>query len=201
MCAGNGKRFGACKPIQIIQGTPNYLRTIQLLNKLGVDDITISVPEDKQELFEYKNKIVGGNDREIDRFRNFRNLLTSPGIILYGDVVYDREDLKIILNNVTAKQTIFFGLKDYNELTGRGDHEIKGLFVFDPSEFYNAVDNVASKFERGIIKREIGWEVYNELKGKTIFINLSDYTDDFDTPKEYLTLMKIYDKRVHKWLD
>ena len=196
MCAGNGKRFGGCKPVQIIQGKPNYLRTIELLKELGVENITISVPENMQQLFKYENKIVGKNDREIDRFRNFRTLLTSSGIILYGDVVYDKEDLKTILNKTTSEQTVFFGLKDVNELTGRGDHEIKGLFVFDPSEFYNAVDTVAGKFERGEIEREIGWEVYNELKEKIAFVNLSDYTDDFDTRKDYRTLVEIYNKRA-----
>jgi choline kinase len=193
MCAGNGKRFGGCKPIQPIQGKPNYLRTIQLLNQLGIEDVTISVPEDKQQLFEYDNKITGGNDREIDRFRNFKNLLTSSGIILYGDVVYHIKDLQTILSNsVTSQQTVFFGSRDANELTGKGDHEIKALFVHDAPEFYNAVDVVANKFETGKIKREIGWEVYRELRNNTVFVDLSDYTDDFDTPDDYRILARIY---------
>lgn len=185
--------------MQLVQGKPNYLRTIDILKELGVEDVTISVCEDHWELFEYEKKIVGSNTREIDRFRNFRNLATGPVLFLYGDVVYHQDDLKDILTHCSASITTFFGLRSGNRLTKKPDHEIKAVFVPNPLPFYIAVDIVANKFERGDIKREIGWEVYKELNNKH-FINLSQYTDDFDTPEEYQTLLRIYDEnqKAHK---
>lgn len=200
MCAGSGKRFGGCKPVQLIGGKPNYLRTIELLKELGIEDLTISVNDNYKELFEYENKIVGSSAREIDRFRNFRSMATQPCLFLYGDVVYHQEDLKKIVEQCeTANKMIFFGLRSGNHLTKKPDHEIKAIFVWNPFSFYKAVDVVAEKFERGDIKREIGWEVYKEFKNID-FVNLSMYTDDFDTLIEYQTLLTLYDenKKAHK---
>lgn len=198
MCAGNGKRFGGCKPIQLVEGKPNYVRTIDILKELGIENVTISVCENYWDLFEYENKIKGSSDREIDRFRNFRSILTKPSLILYGDVVYDKEDLKNVLEHCkSATKIIFFGLRTNNKLTKKAHEEIKGVFIWDVDSFYNAVDIAADKFEKGYVAREIGWEVFKELKNID-FISLSEYTDDFDTPQEYEFLLKVYNNKTDK---
>lgn len=193
MCAGSGKRYRKPYPKQteIIEGMENYKRTIKLFNDEGVNDIYISVSDENSSFFDYPNKIIGSNKREIDRFRNLRKFIEDKTLILYGDVIYAQIDVKKILSSTVIKNDgiIFFGRDSENKLTKKTYGEIFAVFVFDKNKFFKAVDCVAEKFEKGIINREIAWDVKKEL-GINNLVRVSNYTDDFDTVQELFKFKK-----------
>ena len=207
-CAGNSKRFSTGKPkhIEYINGEPNINRTINILNRLNIKNIKITVSEKNKFYFENLNipLIIGSCEREIDRYRNIFTELEDKTIILYGDVVYDIDDLCSILS-YTSKNNIFFGRLFKNKLTKKPHGEIFGVIVNDKEKFIKDTNKTAKLFEEKKIQRELGWDVYrvseklnldirNVVKTKN-FLEVSDMTDDFDTYQEYEIIKKIYENK------
>jgi len=192
MCAGKSSRYPAPypKPLETICGEYNYKRTIRLLNENEID-LIISVSDENEHYFEYPNKIIGSNKREIDRFRNLRDYFEEEALILYGDVVYHETDIKTILENL-ENEINFFG-----RFT-RPSREIFGIYVLDKNKFFNAVDNVALRFENKLTRREIGLDVFDELGMKEAdLIFLSEDTDDYDIDIEYNRIKERYEFLVN----
>lgn len=195
MCAGSGERYKKPYPKQteIIEGIENYKRTIKLFHDSGLGNIYISVSGENKDFFDHPNKIIGSNKREIDRFRNLREFIDNNTLILYGDVVYADIDVKKVLSSISDNESsdiaIFFGRDSNNSLTRKTYGEIFAVFVVDKNKFFDAVDSVADKFEKGIIKREIAWDVKRELGIKSL-IGVSNFTDDYDTVWELFKIKK-----------
>ena len=205
LCAGKSNRFnqGYPKHIAKINGVPNIVRTITMLKSSGVDDITLSVSEENIDEFKKLSMgvdfIIGKNTREIDRFRNVFDFLIGKTLLLYGDVVYHKDDLLLILNKKKENNNFFFGRRGRNKKTKKNYGELFAFFVNDKEKFMLNVNKTAELFERGEIKREIGWDVYkvtenvNDFYIKTEnFVDVSDITDDYDTYDEYLIISEIY---------
>ena len=197
MCAGKSERYGKSYPkvLEPILGEPNYKRTIRLLKENGIEAI-ITVSKENIQYFDYENKIIGSNEREIDRFRNIRNYFEKEALILYGDVVYHEADIKIILNNLFGEIN-FFGrfLNNFSDDITYG--EILAIHIFNKDKFFNAVDKVALNFENKLINREIGLDVFKELQmNKTDMSNLSEYTDDFDMIQKYNSIKELYENKI-----
>jgi len=188
MCAGESSRYGTSYPkhLETILGEPNYKRTIRLLNENGINDVVISVSDENEHHFDYSNKIIGSNKREIDRFRNIRNYFDNESLMLYGDVVYHEKDMKILLNNLKG-EIQFFGGSDFVY------QEIFGIYVSDKNKFYNAVDNVSYFFERNLIEREIGLDVFEELKFTRDDLVILPDTNDYDIVDEYNIIKERYE--------
>jgi len=212
-CAGNSIRFNTDYPKHIsnIDGVPNIKRTIDLLDDSRIMKIIVVTNKDNNIFFKNielnAEIIIGSSDREIDRFRNIFNYISNGDIILYGDVVFHIDDLKIILN-CDGKDNIYIGRRGPNHLTNKKWGEIFAIKINNKDKFIDDVRKTADLFERGIIKREIAWEVYkvsenlkrlkdrNNNKIKTVnFVDVSDKTDDFDFYEDYLILKKIYEKK------
>jgi len=189
MCAGKSIRYPKPypKPLEPILGEPNYKRTIRLLNDNGINDAVISVSDQNEHHFDYSNKIIGSDKREIDRFRNLRDYFEDDVLILYGDVVYHETDIKTILENL-ENEINFFGRFTIPS------REIYGIYVSNKDKFFNAVDSVALKFENNLTRREIGLDVFEELgmiEDDLIF--LSEDTDDYDIDIDYNRIKERYE--------
>jgi hypothetical protein len=180
MCAGQSSRYPKPYPkhLETIFGEPNYKRTIRLLNDNGINDVVISVSDQNEHYFDYSNKIIGSDKREIDRFRNLRNYFDDEALILYGDVIYHENDMKILLNNLN-KEIQFFGGLDFIY------QEIFGVYVSNKTKFFRAVDNVTLKFDNHLIKREIGLDVFEELEMNRYDLIILPDTNDYDVIEEY----------------
>lgn len=199
MCAGVGKRwdYNIPKPLAEIGGKSNILRTIGMLQKFGIsnDSITVTVNHNNINMFPKDLPLlsVPVSNREIDRFRNAFPIIsatTSKRIVfLYGDVVYDLNDMYAIL---TTKDSTFFGNKAGNAKTNKKWGEIYGLAICNIRLFIDHVNEVAYRFETNQIGREIGWDVYNANKNIYKFVNLSHKTDDYDTIAEYRIIKDLY---------
>jgi len=191
MCAGKSSRWPRPRPKQVetILGEPNYKRTIRLLNENGINDVILSVSDKNEHHFEYSNKIIGSDKREIDRFRNLRIYFDNEALMLYGDVVYHENDMKIILDNLKGKINFFGRFKDI------WFTEIFGVYVSNKDKFFSAVDSTALKFENKLIDREIGLDVFEELgliEEDLIF--LSEDTSDYDITDEYFKIRDRYEQ-------
>lgn len=199
MCAGLGNRWKLSYPKQIalIQGVPNIVRTVDILLALGLNiaNIKITVNEANFTFFPTNLPlfITPASDREIDRFRNVFSIINDYEkiIYLYGDVVYDKDDLNFILRH---QKDAFLGSIYGNTITNKKCGEICAVVIYDIARFISNVNEVANKYESKLITREIGWEVYSNRLGTYPFLELSDKTNDYDTVEEYLALKDFYDK-------
>jgi hypothetical protein len=193
MCAGKNRRWNEEYPKSLAEfkNEPNILRTVRLLNRQNIsnDTILVTVNENNKSFFPKNlNLKLGSSDREIDRFRNVFDIIDNYDkvVFLYGDVLYLEDDLIKILS---TEDYCFFGRSGKNPITNKLHGEILGLTTNQIENFKNDVNQVALKFERGILSRELGWEVFwNNKKNK--FIELSFYTDDYDSIKEYDIISK-----------
>jgi len=196
ICAGKSERYGKSYPknLELILGEPIYKRTIRLLNENQINDISITVSEENANYFDYENKIIGSNEREIDRFRNVRNYF-EEALILYGDVIYHELDIKIILSNLNDEIKFFGRFPDLRYSPKKPFDEIYGVYISNKNKFFTAVDTVASNFENKIHNREIGLDVFNQLQiEKSDLITLSEYTDDIDIVENYNEIKDLYER-------
>jgi len=143
MCAGCCSRYSKEYPkhLEPICGEINYNRTIRLLNENGINDVFISVSAENTKHFNYPNKILGSNKREIDRYRNLRLHMNGNTLILFGDVVYHPDDMKLILSSLD-KDILPFGRKERNDLTNKNYGEIMGVFVRNHVQFINSFEGL-----------------------------------------------------------
>lgn len=195
MCAGKSTRYGKPYPksIEIIGGKNNYIRTIELFNNYGVEDILLVVSKDNTDYFNYDNKIIGSDIREIDRFRNLEPHFLEDALILYGDVAFDEVDIPLILENKNNK--IKF-LSKFMSDSFNG--EIFAIYVPDKKLFFKAVNEIAIRFEKGLIKREIGLDVLKQLrntnKEKIEIIPTIGITNDWDVQAKYNAVSSLFKK-------
>ncbi|WMJ72946.1 NTP transferase domain-containing protein [Cytophagaceae bacterium ABcell3] len=206
LCAGKSSRFKQHYPkhLATIQGIPSIVRVIKQLKRNNVHDISMTVSEDNQKYFKNikVNKILGSDKREIDRFRNAFDFINNKEkvLFLYGDVVYHDSDIQTILNSAKETGNKFFGRYGKNTLTHKPYGELFGILINDKEKFFNTVNKVVDLYDKKLIKREIGWEVYRVSEGldplvhkiKDNFIELSQLTDDYDTFEQYKIICKLH---------
>jgi len=211
MAAGRGTRWnnylGVPKQLAKIDGEPILYRTIRLLKENGITDIAVTVSEKNcfGDLLGAK-EIVGKSELELDRFKNAEK--NNPDVILYGDVFYTEKAIKTILSTECDK-TIFFGRSGNNLLTGKKHGEL--LAVKTDKAFFKKVNELYEIAPS--MSRCIGWELYNyvvygeahrfspqkKMKEKGMlkdFIEINDWTDDFDYPIDYDNFIERYERLV-----
>ncbi|NMA32751.1 MAG: NTP transferase domain-containing protein [Alphaproteobacteria bacterium] len=165
---------------------------VHLFSYLNVELITISSENAKLEFYKLKGTYGHWNE-------------TGKTIILMGDVWFTKKALVKILIS-TSDKLLFWGRQQRNYLTNCNHGELFGLSFYPNS--HNIVKFATTQLEFLILNQEIkisgGWGVYNiisglnhlmskqkNIKGRALysnFINILDYTDDIDSPKDYENL-------------
>lgn len=206
MCAGKGDIFGLTKKPKCfskIQGVSNIERTIFLIKNGGTGNNIVPYCTTTQRNAKWFgeldcNILIGYNSLETQRFTNAFPL-EEQTVFLYGDVVYNELDLEKILYG--TDRTTFYGKYEGNPLTGKPYGELLGINVVDFEKFETAVRNTNKMLVTGILKRAIGWEAYRVHKGldptwntpvNENFVELSYFTDDFDTKQELSKIRKLH---------
>ena len=202
MCAGKGDRFGLTKKPKCfskIQGVPNIERTMDMLFGLGYKPYCTTTTRNAKWFDRFFCDIIYGyNSVETQIFSNAFPL-EEQTVFLYGDVVYHKDDLEKILYG--TDRTTFYGRYAGNPLTGKPYGELLGINVVDFERFETAVRDTNKLLATGVIKRAIGWEVYrvHEKLDPTWntpinenFVELSYFTDDFDTKQELSKIRKLH---------
>ena len=199
MCAGNGTRWGnylgVPKHFVTVDGKMLLHRTVEQFlghdifivansNMYSVEGTTLYHP-----IHNHKNanadKILNSSPLWSDRERT---------ILLFGDVYFTDEAVQKI-KEFTERDWTVFGRMKGSKITGKKWGELFA-FSFYPEhiqELKNASNNALSDYKDGYVSRVQGWEIYRSWAGGDIrihreyghFIEIDDFTDDFDFPRDY----------------
>ena len=133
-------------------------------------------------------------------------------IILFGDVFFTKNAIDIIFNHLQQPhQYTFFGRADKSSFTLCPYGEIFGLSFsnnFIP-KMSDTVDKLKILKDSGKIKRFITWEVYRYLQSieldkhivKNNFVQIDDFTEDFDFPIDYDRWIKQWTNQRKKYCE
>jgi hypothetical protein len=192
-----------------IDGEPIIKRTIRLLNESGTTphvvgrDQTYDLPGSKLFLPEFNSKNFG-----VDKFLNSKELWSQSErtIVFYGDVYFSDKAMKTILEYEPREWTLF-GREGASEITGTGHGECfaQSFYPEHLKQHEKALHEVIALERENRITRSGGWEHYRQMAGYANtspishvvgrnFVEINDWTDDFDEPAEYEEYMKRYEK-------
>lgn len=191
------------KQLVEVDGEPIINRTVRLLKENGIDDIWITSHEEALEI-EHTRRFEP--EINFDKFYAAKGIWDIHGtVFLYGDVFYTEEAMKLILKT-PVDRFCFFGQFNVSPLTGHGG-EIYGVKIIGHEGFILFGEAILSVF----MHKELGkgnngaWEIYrymcgarnvainrNELYGRAHYVEIADFTDDFDTPEHYERWLEVY---------
>ena len=131
-----------------------------------------------------------------DKTKNLKhlNVFISPDlsliIFIYGDVYFTEKAMDVILQE--RDETTFFG-RNVIPSSVFGDVVAREIFatVLMPNDM-GVVRDFKDAFMKGRIQDSGAWNLYYYLASPE-FINIDDFTQDFDTPHIYKHFMKAYD--------
>jgi choline kinase len=215
LAGGDAKRWNnyknTLKHFVCVNNEPIIKRTVRLLHeKHRVKDITIVACNQKQyDFFGAKFHQVerNNNNLDVDKFLSSKELWNKNGrtIVLFGDVFYTENALEQILQDQNTNWKVFgrfgpskFSKKQFGELFAQS------FWSKDIARHEEMLYYILSLQKQKIIKRAIGWEHYRAMNGakdnevsKHIlypesFVEIHDWTEDFDYPKDYEKFMQLY---------
>jgi hypothetical protein len=149
-------------------------------------------------VFLYGDTIYHHNDMRTILFLTYDpklNILNKlkPQFSFFAPFLYN---ICYLSDNFTSKVKsncyTFFGSSYENSITGKSYRELFAISITDKERFIDDVNKVALDFENGNINRETGWQIYDSQYHKKYkrFIELSAYTDDYDSFSEYENITK-----------
>lgn len=130
-------------------------------------------------------------------------------MLLFGDVFYTEKAMdRIVSKASTSTEVLFYGRKKGSASTGKPWQEI---FAMSFQKTHNEdvlmqLEELKQQFDRKEITRFLTWEIYKQLNGVSLdqvpitqfsktFINIDDFTDDFDFPVDYDRWINNYNKK------
>ena len=196
-----------------IDNEPILYRTVRLLKERHIKDIFIVGPpnDDRYNVTGTCLYVPDKNPKnhDADKFLNSENLWNKNGrtIVLYGDVYFTDNAIDTIVNHTNIEWCLFCRFNP-SKITGAksGECFAQSFYPHDLKEHKEKLLYIASLKEKKIISRCGGWEHYramNGLRNKLVksphkkykkYIEINDWTDDFDTPEDY-------DVFIKKWED
>jgi hypothetical protein len=215
MCAGSGERWDNYlsgpkwyAPIDA-SGTPLLYDTIAKLRALGITDLHVTTLE---ELTGYVKDLAqitvvpGGEEQDrLAKFFNAQPLWETDRedefIYLYGDTFYTEACLTTVLLTHPVTPITFFGREKGSNITGKGWGELWAVRFADKTLAITAMTTVRDLYQewRSGNKRYLhissagGWEWYRQIAGLPLdehtigdhFVEINDFTEDFDFPFDY----------------
>jgi hypothetical protein len=190
------------KQLVEVDGEAILHRTVRLLKENNINDIKITSHEPAHEV---EGATRAEPDINIDKFAASKPIWNFEEItlFLYGDVFYTDEAMKTIVEFPVDK-FLFFGRFGQSALTGHGD-EIFAVKISGKEahkKFLEAALMIYVWKELGYGKNS-AWEIYRYLNGARPpevyihsrypnFVDILDFTDDFDTPEIYEHWLEVY---------
>lgn len=219
-CSGKATRWGnylgTAKHLIKIDNERLIDRTVRLLRnelqKKRLDgEICIVAPS-----YDDAYKVVGsslivpaallGNNDEKEKYWSLpfifasKELWNNNGctILMFGDVYFTEFAVKTIVDGASQiKQCEYYGRSKRSKLTGCRYGELFSIAFKSEfnDELLNCMTPIKQQFDGGVIKRFSGWEVLRMLTEKQQldrFVEIDDWTEDFDYPKDYDTFIKLF---------
>lgn len=214
LCAGEASRWnnylGVKKHLIEIEGERLLDRTIRLLKERGITEIYTVVKDISMSYYnagaeQWVAKLNYEDNADADKFLSSRELWNTQGrtLILYGDVYFTEEAMDTI-TTFAAKEWTLFAREGASTITGTPWGECFAISVYpkDHERMENRLHYIATLWKEGTIKRCGGWELYRAMTGRegknvrhphtitTNFVEINDFTDDFDFGSDLDTWLK-----------
>lgn len=208
LCAGEASRWGnhlnTPKHLIELEGEKLLHRTIRLLKDRGIDEIYTVVKDITGTYYhpdsvQWVAKIDYENNADADKFLSSKDLWNDKGrtIVLYGDVYFTNEAIDTILS-FSDKEWTLFAREGASSITGTPWGECFALSFYpkDHKRMEEMLHYIATLWKTGVIKRCGGWELYRAMTGRrdkkvrhphtitTNFVEINDFTEDFDRPED-----------------
>lgn len=112
--------------------------------------------------------------------------------ILFGDVFFTEEAMNKIIAPIDG--VMFYGRSRASQVTGTKHGELWGCSFLPENheKLYNCIMDTHDKYMKKIVHRWLHWDIYwnmynikNKLPKKGTFIEINDWTEDFDYPEDY----------------
>ncbi len=196
-CAGGSAKWGYYlgipKPLILLNKESILGRTLRLLKKLKVIDITIVATDPilKQPNCDYFEP--ASSRWFVETLISTEALWQEKTVVLMGDVFYTQEALKTILNT-ESKTMKFYGRPGKSLFSHKAHGELFGISF--PKSDSALIHEHAQKVIKAAKSMGHGkaWQFYRSIAGfeldekkteENYFVEIDDFTDDFDTPEEY----------------
>ena len=211
ICAGEATRWqnylGVPKHLIEIEGEKILFRTTRLLKKHGVKEIFVVVKEHDNRYVtpESKLHVIEPNYRknaDADKFLSSKDLWNRKGrtLVIYGDVYFTEDAIKKIMK-FKEKEWTLFCRPNASKITGTpwGECFAQSFYPQHIRLHKENLNFIAYKKRAGQIKRCGGWEHYRAMTDQrdlnthtmtTNYVEIDDWTDDFDYPKDYETWLE-----------
>ena len=214
IAAGEASRWGNYKgtPKHLIEidNEPILYRTVRLLKENNIDDIYIVGPDDDRYRVSGSELYIPKKNKDhvdADKFLNSEALWNTDGrtVVFYGDVYFTSEAMRMIVGH-KEKDWILFCRFNASELTGTpwGECFAQSFYPKDINRHKSNLLLIAEEYKKGEIDRCGGWEHYramcnaplgrNHHKNYGCSIEINDWTDDFDYPKDFKRFVKAWNK-------
>ncbi len=207
-CAGEMSRWknylNTPKHLVKINGESLLQRTIRLINLYDTDaDINIIALNDKYiipgtNLIKIEEHYKTLPLKSVIHFSS--EILTN--IMIFGDIYFTENCIKKIADTYIKNCPIFFGREKNSTITLCPYGEIWGImFNFNHINLIkDSINILERKHKNGKIKRLKHWELYRFLNNIPLkkhkitdnFIEIDDFTEDFDYPIDYDNWIKQY---------
>ena len=211
IAAGDQTRWGnylniSKHMIKLIDEEPIIHRTIRLASKY-TSDITV-VAKDNQYTNEYSSIYIpelNPNNLDADKFLSSRQLWHDQKrtVIIYGDCFFTEEAMDKIMTYEKDPWTFFFRFGP-SKITGCEYGENFAIsFVPECHDlFESSLHQVVKLNQEERVWRSGGWETYRVMSGAKTpeavgyhglyrnYVEINDWTEDFDLPEDYDNWMK-----------
>lgn len=214
--AGLGKKWGNYLgiPKQLIKiGSETILeRTVRMARQMGIDDITSVTHNENLVIRGCRYYEPKSNRWTVETLLSSSELWTEWTLVLLGDVFFTPTAIQSIC--MSKKDIQFLGRSSMNKYNGRKLGEIFALKfnIIKRKVIQEAAMKVIAQCEGKALGNI--WDLYHTIAGLPIrtyenvenelFLEVHDFTDDFDRPKDYKRSIDVYEKYVEleqKWTE
>ena len=197
LAAGNSERWknfrGTPKHLTKVEGKVLLERTCKQFLKYTDDVLVIGLDEryqvDGTSLYVIKSDNT--NWKDASKFLSSKDLWLRDGktILAFGDVYFTSEAVKTIMKDKDPFK--FFLRRGANEETGARHREIFAL-TFNQTMAQTIGQNLLYLVSMAQAQRQAGWALYSYMIGTTtnglfnnpFFIEINDWTEDFDDQED-----------------
>jgi hypothetical protein len=214
-CAGTSSRWNnyldCPKHLVPIHGIPLLKRNINLFkNKFQIESFYVSIREEsKRNIYNidpcirfYLSNEIKLNDPPYKTLISFLKFSKENTLILLGDVLFSEDCVEKIYTN-SKEEFKVYGRKYLSKITNKPYGELFAFYIPQhfKKTFIEAVLETEQLFKNGLLQRWSGWElisyiysnktpsdimhVFNKRLFPESFVEIDDYTEDFDTPEDY----------------
>lgn len=215
ICAGEGTRWGnylgVPKHLIEIEGETIVSRAVRLLKNYDCDIYVVGRGDDNRYKIPgstYYEAKLNSENGDADKFLSSKDLWNKEGrtIVFWGDCYFTESAINKIMTYPIREWTLFarFGSSMYTGCVW-GECFAQSFYSGDIEKHGTHLNKLVSLYKSGELPRCGGWEHYRSIVGienlnshehRGNFVDIDDFTDDFDFPEDYDRWKKNYENYI-----